>query len=548
MLAYEPVLLLHSRDAENVPVVFQSFLEESGLWSSIGLGSAEEAEDVRLRWGNSKTAGFPRSPEREAGDIALTPPDFADNFLITVGDATFPVASKFFFLSTGAWHDPEGAQLAGADLQAGIVSAATPTVSANVPELWRNFGFRPDGDVPTPAEKRPILHRYSVDVVEYAELHSAPRLQPDRLFAGNLEELGENPIFLFYHYLFPTHEERLSTAELAALALALAREKPEASVREILEEFFTFDHQIFDTEGTDEVPPGTERARFGLDTKSYAGDMQCVCVVIPTQGSDAVGQVILPGDDAALPEPFVVGFGRRLRSLRFEVELGNGQTTRTRQFMRSSMSFEAIGKHPVVYVAGGTHNFYDSAGDDGVWPLNVGAAGFPLPTVSPDDAPPQDDGDLRKWASLTSIMKWLTLGPLAAALSTALEAGSDESEVIPGSGASTDLPGHDASDSVPLGPDDEGTVVIAPDGVMPASDNVRFWRQDVPDADRDAAELADILQADQAWWPYALDPLTNGFEGRWGVDCTDDPFDARRGVFYPNFREKMVEGLVPLIE
>ena len=127
-----------------------------------------------------------------------------------------------------------------------------------------------------------------------------------------------------------------------------------------------------------------------------------------------------------------------------------------------------------------------------------------------------------------------------------LEAGG-ESVGVPGTGTAPEPPGSDATDSVPLGPSDENTVVIAPPGAMPAGADVRFWRQGVADADQEAAELSDIIQEEQPWWPYAFDPLISGYEGRWGVDCTDDPFDARRGTFYPNFREKMVEALIPLI-
>ncbi|MBN2700872.1 MAG: hypothetical protein JXR29_05415 [Methylothermaceae bacterium] len=542
MLAYEPMLLLQRRDAENAPVDFRSFLEQSGLWSSIGSGSALTEDDIRLRWGMPKNGAFPRTPEREAGEITLDPAGFDDNFLVTIGDNTAEIPSKFFFLSTGAWASDGAPQLAGSDLFAGIVAEGTPVVSANLPALWDHFGFRPDGDAATPAERMPILHRYSVDVVEYADLHHAPRIRPEHLFSGNLEPLGENPVFLFYHYLFPTHEERLSTAELTALAMALARDEPEASVGEILEDFFDL---IFGEGSVEEVPPGSAPPSFGRHTKSYAGDMQCVCVVIPTPETDADGQVSLPDDDAALPAPFVVGFGRRLRSLRQEIDLGHGVTTRTQQQMRATMSFEAVDRHPVVYVAGGTHNFYASSGDDGVWPLNVNPSGLPVPTVSPDDTTPPEQDDLREWAVLTSILKFLTFGFIGGAYASALEAGGEGE--IPGTGENADQPGSDATDSVPLGPSDEDTIVIAPPGTLPPSDNVRFWRQGVADADRESAELSDIIQDNQPWWPYSLNPLIDGFEGRWGVDCTDDPFDARRGTFYPNFREKLVEALIPLI-
>lgn len=541
MLAYEPMLLLQRDDAQNVPVTARSFLEQSGLWSSIALQSSVSASDIRLGWGEPKTAGFPRRPELAEGEITLDPDDFGDNFQVTVGDNTFPISSRFFFLSTGAWDNDGAPELGGTGLSAGIVNAGTPTVSADLPALWDFFGFRPEGDNATPAERMPILHRYSVDVVEYAQLHNAPNVRPEHLFSGNLEDLGSNPIFLFYHYLFPTHEERLSADEAYALALALARAKPEATVSEILDDFF----DLFFGDGPEEGST-LGLPNFGRHTKSYAGDMQCVCVVIPTHETDAQGQIILPADDDALPDPFVVGFGRRLRSLRQMTDLGDGQMTRAKQQMRAHLDFETEGRHPLVFVARGTHNFYVSSGDNGVWPLNVNADGFPVPTVSPDDAPPPQEEDLRKWAVLTSILKFLTFGFLPGAYSAGLEAGG-ESVDVPGTGTSPDKPGHDANDRVPLGPDDAGTVVIAPDGVVPAGDNVRFWRQGVADGDRDAAELSDVIQDDQPWWPNTFDSSTEGYEGRWGVECTDDPFDARRGVFYPNFQEKMVEGLIPLI-
>ena len=141
----------------------------------------------------------------------------------------------------------------------------------------------------------------------------------------------------------------------------------------------------------------------GKYTKSYAGDMQCLCVVLPTFATDSDGGIILPDDDAALPAPAIVGFGRRLRGLRQENDLSHGITTRTSQQMRVTTSFEAVGKHPVVYVAAGTHNFYSSSGSEGFWPLNVNSGGFPVPTVSTNDTVPPEIDDSREWAAATSI-------------------------------------------------------------------------------------------------------------------------------------------------
>lgn len=545
MLAYEPHLVLFERDAVQPPHAIRSFLEGSALWSEIWLGDNPRPRRRQLFWGTEVgVPGFPRAPQVFAGDLELGGVDFEDNFRVQVDAENFPLPSRFFFLSTEAW-EPEGTPLT--PLEPLSLSIDTPVRSANIPGLRTVFGHRTDDAGAAVGSRAAANHRYSAEVLEFREAYLG--VDPDPFFGDALSGLGLNPLMIFYYYMFPTHEEFLSLAEAAALQAALAEEESDATVGEVIQNYLDFLETLFS--GAEEVPPGLTPSMnevtepvFGVQTKSYAGDMQCICVVVPSLERDGDGDPIVPPTDE-LPDPVVVGYGRRLRSLRDETDLPNGDTSRSQQQMRAALTFEADGRHPVAYVAAGTHNFYVSPGEEGRWPLNETASGEPVPTVSPEDVPDQGGGGRQNAAVWPSIMKFLTMDLFSALASSLQEAGSEGVEV-PGTGQSGEEPGSDAEDVVPTAPDADGAVRIVSLEAATGAATERVWRQDVPADALTEAERDDVVQADQGWWPHPPDSTlvpSDGFEGRWGVAVVDDPFDARRGERFPNYRVVMLDAL-----
>ncbi|WP_300014382.1 hypothetical protein [uncultured Roseobacter sp.] len=549
MLAYEPRLVMFERDAAMPPLSFETFLSESGLWSSIALPSQFSTDDRRLKWGLPKTAAtFPRTVDVAAGEFDFDPGTFTDNFRIGIGDNNALIPSKFFFLSTGAW-DPDGTPQLPGVLDEGVISQNTPVISANFPALRARFGTTANNSDAIVPDVGPALHRYSAEVLEFKEAFLG--VDGEIFFSNNLSDLGFNPVLIFYYYLFPTHEELLSSAEAAATLATTRMDDGVTTIDEIIEDYLEFLKDVLPQQDPVEVPPGgsidisqTEGPVYGQMTKSYAGDMQCVCVAVPTLAQTADGARILP-EESDLPQPVVVGFGRRLRSLRDEIDLGHGLTSRSQQQIIATKQFESVGRRPTVYVAAGTHNFYASSGENGIWPLNVNERGFPIPTVSPEDVPEQNFDDRRDWAVLTSLLKFATMDPFSALFSSIQESGAEGFDSS-GTGTSDAQPGSETVDVVPVAPDAQGTVVIKTRDAPEPAEGVRFWRQGIDASDLPAVERSDVVQANQAWWPHRPDVVeaaSLGYAGRWGVECVNDPFDARSGERFPDFQWAMLSGL-----
>ncbi len=99
----------------------------------------------------------------------------------------------------------------------------------------------------------------------------------------------------------------------------------------------------------------------GLHRADYAGDWSTVCVIVrgrPEWMPTAGGSQVLPNDNAQLPPPSFVGFGRRARSLMSD----EGRYTFD-QLMPVTDEFGVVGERHVKVFAGlGTHNNFATPG------------------------------------------------------------------------------------------------------------------------------------------------------------------------------------------
>ncbi|MBD2066104.1 hypothetical protein H6F93_00905 [Leptolyngbya sp. FACHB-671] len=69
--------------------------------------------------------------------------------------------------------------------------------------------------------------------------------------------------------------------------------------------------------------------------------------------------------------------------------------------------------------------------------------------------------------------------------------------------------------------------------------NVSFWI--------DGGEGTIVDRTQQLFWSDQLN-FSEGYQGRWGVRCSDDPFSRRAGGKFPEFRLQLLKGLVAVAD
>jgi hypothetical protein len=241
---------------------------------------------------------------------------------------------------------------------------------------------------------------------------------------------------------------------------------------------------------------------------------------------------VLPGDDAELPPPSYVGFGRRARSLMSE----EGRYTFD-QLMPVSEEFGVVGERHVKVFAGlGTHNNFAAPGQhlsprsESVLDTACDVNG----TDADSDAPVDEKYRKRRLAllGLLKILMGMLLGlpawPEAGAIALGLES----------------IRGHDPE----AGFEDEPTEQAPPSEaqatiIAPAE---TLGELALPPEQAWQTAAADVMSG-QIWWPPPLGPA-NGYRGAWGVTCAEDPFEARSGMPFPDARSKLIESFAILVE
>jgi hypothetical protein len=533
MRAYAPVLYLH-RDELFVPVSPTAYLERAALWDDAAPGS-----HLRESWGHPIVEGmsspsFPRAPLLAPGQLTVEQANAGGNvhFLGEQVDGAFPFtqsdSERALFLDFGGWWE-EGA-LPDFGNNPGEVQEVTQNRWAFIENLAVWSPWRPaDPAEPAPPEVamlEPFRRRLSADVHDWQSLSvAASQINPDLIpmlikiasRAGNM-----NLWFIFYHFFYPAHEEKLPWCEFVALLNNLGKELPSESPS---------------------LQPGSpeELAKLGdlagLHRADYAGDWSTVCIVVrapPGLMPTAGGPQELPADDADLPPPTYVGFGRRARSLMSE----EGRFTFD-QLMPVTKEFDMVGERHVKIFAGlGTHNNFANPGRH-IAPRSesiLDSACDVNGTGGSSSAAPPDKGHRRRHLAFIWFMKTLfgviplPLLPLIGTISFALEALRYDDPVESTHGQ--DNPSEEAP------PSEFEAMIIAPTQTLD--------ELGLPSEQAWQIEDADLVNG-QIWWPPPLGPA-NGYRGAWGVTCAEDPFDARSGMAFPDARAKLIESLAILLE
>lgn len=528
MRAYAPVLFLHGGEGF-VPMSPAAYLENSGLWDDSLPGSHR-----REFWGRPLVDGggvlpppiFPRQPLLRPGQIT-TDPSQANGDVHFLGeqiDGDFPFtksdSDRALFLNLLHWSDtlPTLAGVANQVLETTLNRQAAIQLLRNV------WGRRPPKLPASPefTALDPFKRRLSAEVHDWISLSWAVSQITYRNFVPMVSQIKGrigNPWFIFYHFFYAAHEEALRWCEFVALLKTLGKGLPDKP--------FSFDFDSSPLLGD----------LVGLETADYAGDWNTVCIIVPGPLMPSGGSLDqqLPADDANLPAPNLVGFGRRARSI---VELGG--VYGFDQLMPVTDTFEVLNsRHVKVYVGRGTHNNFATPGRhpsprsesllDSACDVNG--------TDEKSDAP-MDDRYRKQHigVSLAKILGALALlGPAGfplGGIALALEALRDRGPQPKPS----DFDPDQSTDEAP-GPETPVDIIAPVDliedlGLTPES----AWK--INDAD---------LVDGQIWWPPPWGP-DNGYRGAWGVTCAEDPFDARSGMPFPNTQTKLIEALVVFLE
>jgi hypothetical protein len=532
MAAYAPVLYLH-RDERFVPISPTAYLERAALWDDLAPGS-----HLRESWGHPTEGGgglrpppaFPRAPLLRPGQLTVTPAAAGGDvhFLGEPDGGAFPFtqsdAERALFLDyRGWWEEGEPADFAN---DPGDVRETTQNRLAFVDRLAQSWGlWRPEDPAePIPPEVamlEPFRRRLSADVHAWQSLAvAASEVDPNLIsmlskiasHAGNA-----NLWFIFYHFFYPAHEEELRWCEFVALLNNLGESLP----GEVPAAGFDAGGDLGDL--------------VGLHRADYAGDWSTVCVIVrgrPEWMPTAGGSQVLPNDNAQLPPPSYVGFGRRARSLMSD----EGRYTFD-QLMPVTDEFGVVGERHVKVFAGlGTHNNFATPGQH-LSPRNESVLDTACDVNGTDadsDAPVDEKHRKRRLALLgvLKILMGLLLGlpvwPEAGAIALGLESirGHDPE------GGFEDEPTEQAAPSEPQ------AMIIAPAETLGelALPPEQAWQT-----------AGNDLIDGQIWWPPPLGPA-EGYHGAWGVTCAEDPFDARSGMPFPDARAKLIESLALLLE
>lgn len=281
---------------------------------------------------------------------------------------------------------------------------------------------------------------------------------------------------------------------------------------------------------------------------NYEGDWTCYAVIARESAAPNF-----------IETPLFAGFSRRRRGASADFGTENLQ-----EYM-AIIPWEQVPsteEHAGVKVALGTHNLYPLNSQQGE-PGGVNPQWFDFGQSVSEPANNFVGSAVESPAghasSAVTLAKMLTglaiagpIGALVGAAAGAAEATSiheeigEEPELEPGEGAGPDYGDledprdgfQDDADTqaiVPLGQDH---LVAALTGSPDGAAQISYWLDDGLETVVDRSR--------QGFWSDQLGGA-HGFNGRWGVRCSDDPYNRRAGGQFPEFRLQILKQLVALL-
>jgi hypothetical protein len=282
---------------------------------------------------------------------------------------------------------------------------------------------------------------------------------------------------------------------------------------------------------------------------NYEGDWACYCVI--TRAVE---------DQPENDEPLFAGFSRRRRGASPDFA-----TEYVQEYMELLpwQQVRAAGDHAGVVVALGTHNLYplDSPqGEPGG--INPQWFDFGSSISEPANKFAQDtiENPASRASSAVTLAKVLAglaiggpIGAIVGAIAGAAEAEEiheglhEEPELEPPSGAPPEWPDDledprdkllEPSESHGIVPQGQDALIQALTGAPVNPANVSLWLDD--------GERTVVDRTVQLFWSDGIIP-SHAFGGRWGVRCSDDPFNRRAGCKFPEFRLQVLKRLVAVV-
>jgi hypothetical protein len=500
---YAPILYFHP-DERYGPIRPDSFIQSCALWQG-------PPTDEKERWGLNPPSVFPRTPIIPKGGLHLDPAFDSEGASDANGDGV-----QDWYIG----HVTNGSQphlISNADRESWLDSAgwagAQDVTAGSDNRLCNKEGAVAAWRESPISFTRTFSDWYHVEVVEWDGLQRTLFAldefngQPPGDFL--LKVLGNKLTLVVYYFLFPIHEEFLKRCE-----------------------------QVVDP----------------TSSGDYEGDWNAVAIII---NEDAT----FPWDGAAPPPtPLYMGFGLTLRGV--ADALVDSEMTRNTFRILPWNEVERMGTnstHPRVFVTRGYHNNYSRFGDHDppeieffsipVEKLTCGALET-FDKVKQDVTDAVDDvGDFFEdiGVAIAKVAAGAALGfqfggPAGYLAGAAAGLVGGLVEALSSSG-SDDHPDDAAWNALEreAGPDPEnfGLVLKPSDVANPLSPTIegRPGKQEQASQIRDwNGDESDRLvdRSRQIWWP--TEDQRQGYDGRWGVRCTDDPNLRRSGIRFPAFK------------
>lgn len=443
---------------------------------------------------------------------------FTPLLYLDVGEPAYPVSPADYAEHCALWSSLPPDHLknnwglpAGSDRQPlvarGNIQSQVPLPLAQGHERWLDFSGWQDGTAVTPTSlnrrsaERPgtdlVQPWYSADVWGMDDL--AQTLGPTALAARFGLDPADRPpqidgvVVVSYHFQFPVHRQprHLTTH-----------------------------------------PPADDPY-----SGDYEGDWTTFAVVTRAPN--------VPGDALAVDDcvPIHGAFGQRWRP----VAPDHAEHVFERMVLRPWGSVLKVGHHPVVVAAPGTHNLYphdEPKNPDGTITIQWFDEGQRQSEPANNFARDSTEEPFSKVFALKVLAGFLLAGPFGAAIAGAAagaEAADAEEEGLyeppklnPDPPPESDDPlGEDASD---IEKDKIGKPQSVP--VVPLADprqsETRDWRSSPEEALLDDS----LLLSPEGF------PDRHGFDGRWGVRCTNDPVLIRSGIRFPSYRSQIIDALL----
>lgn len=496
---YAPILFFHPEE-KFVPIAPEAYISLSALWSG------QPPDDKKENWGKNEP-GYPRKPLIPKKGISLNPShDFEGT-----SDPDKDGVNEWYL----GHKDRRG--------------TSPYLVSNNERELWLDFaGWKDTQDVTSGSSNTLCNVGFSLEKMKNEWKFTPPR----GIYYAEVEELDStsklllslnSPIdyqkiqgtlgdtwIIWYYFFYPIHEEYLQRCE-----------------------------EIFD-ESSD---------------GNYEGDWNAIAVIIKKP-------LDLPWESNSYPFPEYVAYGIRLRGLAKEFF---PDLLRQGWIIRHWNEVHKYETHARVYIAKGYHNNYSLPGTHN--PIESELFGIPLSKflcggVEGVDKVVTEITDT--WEDIKEVGKdiGVTLAKLiagsgiggslfgpAGALIGALAGGlAGLAEALSSSSDSNNTLDPEVRKKLEQehAPEDKkyGFVLTpsdVPNPLITESPNpdenetavlIKYWEN---------SESPLIVDREsQIWWPNKGE----GYNGRWGVRCQNDPLDRRSGITFPNFRETLLNDFV----